>query len=76
MVYGNLNQETEKKELYDKITLYEKKIQELKVQIEEINEVIVSNCVFKNGTHDYVREIDMGPYGDSYLVCKKCGYER
>lgn len=76
MVYGTLNQEAEKKELYDNITLYEKKIQELKIQIEDINEVIIRNCVFKNGKHEYVREIEIGPYGGSYLVCKKCGYER
>ena len=76
MVYGTLNQEAEKKELYDNITLYEKKIKELKIQIEEINNKIIRDCIFNNGSHDYVREIEMGPYGGSYLVCKKCGYER
>ena len=75
MVYGSLNQEAEKKN-YMIIFRYMKKIQELKYRGKEINEVIIRNCVFKNGKHEYVREIEFGPYGGSYWVCKKCGYER
>ena len=76
MVTGNTNQEAEKKELYSNILHHKEEIQRLKIQLEEIDRVIVSECVDKYGTHEYIREIETGPYGNSYLVCKHCGFER
>ena len=76
MVFGTEAQETEKKELYEKIIIYEEKITSLRQKIHEINDIIEKNCVMNNRIHDFEREIEIGPYGGSYWVCKKCGYEK
>jgi hypothetical protein len=36
---------------------------------------IIEECIEKNGKHDFERERESGPYGESYFVCKQCGYE-
>ena len=35
----------------------------------------VKECIEKNGKHDFEREREPGLYGESYFVCKHCGYE-
>ena len=36
---------------------------------------IIEECIEKNGKHDFEREREPGLYGESYFVCKQCGYE-
>jgi hypothetical protein len=42
----------------------------------EINESIKRNCVRQYGKHDFERQIDSGPYPESWWVCTKCGFEK
>ena len=68
MVRGTNSQEESKRNLYSNIYLLED-------EIEEINVKIIQECIEKNGKHDFEREREAGLYGESYFVCKQCGYE-
>jgi len=61
--------------LYKEKKIYETKIIEINKEIENTYKKIYENCINKNGSHNYERIIECGPYPDSYLVCKNCGYE-
>tara|TARA_B100000424_G_scaffold115071_2_gene86807 strand:+ start:26822 stop:27040 length:219 start_codon:yes stop_codon:yes gene_type:complete len=56
-------------------TIYENKIIEIKQEINNTYKMIYEDCIKKNGSHEYERVIETGPYPSSYFVCKKCGYE-
>lgn len=75
MVFGNEIQEIKKKQLYNLIAQHEDKIKLLKSEIEKIDEVIAKECIIKYGKHDFEREIEYGPYNESFWICKNCGFE-
>ena len=75
MVQGNNSQEELKRKIYDNIKLLEVQIKQLKNKLIEIDNEIVQDCIKKNGKHDFKRERDPGLYGESYFICKLCGYE-
>jgi hypothetical protein len=75
MVRGTNSQEESKRNLYSDIYLLEDEIKKIKLEIEEINMKIIEECIEKNGKHDFEREREAGLYGESYFVCKQCGYE-
>jgi len=75
MVKGSDSQEESKRNLYGNIYLLEDEIKKIKLEIEVINMKIIEECIEKNRKHDFERERDPGLYGESYFVCKHCGYE-
>jgi hypothetical protein len=75
MVRGNDLHEEMKREIYYCINLLEVQIKDFKNKLEEIDNKIIQECIETNGKHDFERERESGPYGESYFVCKQCGYE-
>ena len=75
MVQGNDSQEEMKRKIYDNIQLLEVQINDFKNKLIEIDNQIVQDCINKNGKHNFERERDPGLYGESYFICKLCGYE-
>lgn len=75
MVQGNDSQEEMKIKIYDNIKLLEVQINDFKNKLIEIDNQIVKDCINKNGKHIFERERDPGLYGESYFICKLCGYE-
>lgn len=76
MVKGTKIQEELKTEIYNNIKKYELEIERMKRKIIEINNVIVKECVNTYGEHYFEHIRDCGIYGDTYLICKKCRYEK
>jgi len=75
MVKGSIEQEDRKRELYHKIKDYEAEIASCKNKIDEINNIVIRSCVTQYGNHKFEREIESSLYGESYFICKNCGYE-
>ena len=75
MVKGNNEQEDIKRELYNKIKEYETQVARCKNKIDEINNIIIHTCITKYGEHQCKREVESCIYGESYFICKNCGYE-
>ena len=65
-----------KQELYNKIKECETEIANYKNKIDEINNLIIHTCVIQYGDHEFEREVESSIYGESYFICKNCGYER
>jgi hypothetical protein len=76
MVRGSEKQEFAKKEIRKKIMELQKEINNYEQDIIEIDNVIKKECIKKNGQHQFEREIDSGPYPESWWVCKNCGFEK
>ena len=75
MVIGNDKQEEDKALLYEEKMKYEEKIRLVNKYIQQINDTIVNDCKQKYGNHEFEQEIESGMYGETFLHCKKCGYE-
>ncbi len=75
MVFGNDKQEEVKALLYEEKMKYEEKIRLVNKYIQQINDTIVNDCKQKYGKHIFEQEIEPGMYGETFLYCKKCGYE-
>ncbi len=76
MVKGTDEQEQVKYELYNKIKKYEVEIVACKQRINNMNLVITQTCTSKYGEHLFELERENSLYGESYFICKNCGYER
>jgi|UniRef100_A0A6C0CK09 hypothetical protein len=76
MVYGTEKEEFAKNEIRKKIMELQREINNYENDIIEINESIKRNCVRQYGKHDFERQIDSGPYPESWWVCTKCGFEK
>ena len=49
------------------------KIQSINKSIEKIEGLIVHECKKTTG-HDFITEIEFGPYGERFRYCKHCNY--
>lgn len=76
MVRGSHEQQAVKQELYRKIKEYEAAIASCKNKIDDINNIIIHSCVIQYGDHKFERAVESSLYGESYFICKNCGYER
>jgi len=76
VVIGSEEEENKKNEYTNNIIKLQKEINILKSNIRKIDLNIIADCVKKNGKHEYIKEKDTGPYPESWLICKNCGYER
>ncbi len=76
MVKGNKRQEAQKFNIRNEIEDYENKIKQLKNEINNIDTKIIQDCVETHGCHNFRREIDEGPYPETFYVCIYCDYER
>lgn len=76
MVKGTNEQEQIKYELYNKIKKHELEIVACKQKINNMNLVIIQTCTSKYGEHIFELEQENSLYGESYFICKNCGYER
>lgn len=63
-------------ELYKVKNEYEKKIMDIKKEIELLQYRIYRNCELKNNGHKWVTEREAGPYGERFTYCKFCNYEK
>ena len=75
MVVGPEKQEFAKMEIIQKIKELQRQIKHYENDIIEINNTIKRECVRKYGKHEFEREIDQGPYPESWWVCKNCRFE-
>ena len=76
MVYGSDKQETYRKYLQRKIDNYKEQILDVLSKIKKLDENIVKQCIDTFGDHTYIEEIEECMYGNSYFVCKYCGFEQ
>ena len=76
MVYGNEKQESYRNYLQRKIIKHESEIQDILSKIENLDVIIVHQCIHTNGEHTYIEEIEECMYGNRYFVCKYCGFEQ
>jgi uncharacterized coiled-coil DUF342 family protein len=75
MIIGNKKQEAKKFNIKNEIEEYENKISQLKNQIDNINKKIIQACAESDSGHNYKKEIEDGPYPETFYVCTNCGYE-
>jgi hypothetical protein len=75
MVKGNEHQEEIKRELYNRIREYKAEITACKMKIDAIDLQIIQSCVVQYGSHQFELEVECSLYGESYHICKNCGYE-
>ena len=75
MVKGTEYQEAIKRDLYNKIQEYKAEINACKTKIDDINRQIIQSCVTQYGAHQFELEVECSLYGESYHICKNCGYE-
>jgi hypothetical protein len=76
MVKGNAEEEDIKRYMYTKIREYNTQISMCKKRISAIDRQIIQACVIKHGEHKFELEVEPCLYGESYRICKNCGYER
>ncbi len=75
MVKGTDEQEANKRDFYNKIREYKAEITECKKKIDAIDLQIIRSCVAQYGSHHFELEVECSLYGESYHICKNCGYE-
>jgi hypothetical protein len=76
MVKGTDEQEATKRDFYNKIREYNAEITDCKKKIDDINFQIIRACVAQYGSHHFEVEVESSLYGETYHICKNCGYER
>ncbi len=52
------------------------KLHEQEVEVAQLNNNLINYCNTSINGHDFIIEIESGHYGDTYTICKKCGYEK
>ena len=62
-----VNKEKLIKEKYELL----KKIIDIEKEINELNQVIINNCI-----HEWITEREDCMYGEKFTYCKKCGLHR
>ena len=63
-------------ELYNLKNYYQNKVKSIQTKIDDLQNQIYKNCVKKNNGHKWIREKEMGPYGETFYYCELCNYEK
>ena len=75
MVKGTADEEETKRYFYNKIRKWTEHISMCKKRINAIDRQIIQACVIQHGEHKFELEVEPCLYGESYRICKNCGYE-
>ena len=62
----------QKSELINKKYEYINKVTLIEKEIKRVQEMIYENCKAVNNGHEWIREREEGPYGETFFYCKYC----